>query len=147
MIALARRRTRKGFTLVEILVVVVVIAILAAVVLPKFINSGLRGRESALKSDLTLARNALEMFHNDCSAWPSSLADLAAATAPATGLDDSGNSYTIVAANWKGPYLASIPTDPVSSNAITYTKTSPNVGKVNSSAAGNDSAGNPYSGY
>lgn len=141
------RRIRKGFTLVEVLVVVVVIAILAAVVIPKFINSGLRGKESALRSNLKLLRNAVEMFHNDCDAWPATLADLTVTSAPATGLDDSGNSKAIIASRWKGPYLAAIENDPVSGAAFTYGTASPNVGKVTASASGNDSEGNAYSGY
>jgi general secretion pathway protein G len=142
-----REKQRKGFTLVEVLVVVVVIAILAAVVLPKFINSGLRGKESALRADLKLMRNAIEMFHNDTDAWPASLADLAVTSAPANGLDDDGNSKAIIATHWKGPYLASIENDPVSAAAFNYSTTSPTVGQVTSSASGNDSEGNPYSGY
>ena len=147
MVALARQRMKKGFTLVEVLVVVVVIAILAAVVLPKFVNSGLRSKESALRSDLKLSRNAVEMFHNDCDAWPNSLADLAVTTAPANGVDDSGNSKAIIAANWKGPYVAAVEVDPVSGNALTYSKTAGSVGKVTASATGNDSSGVAYSTY
>jgi type II secretion system protein G len=147
VVALARQRMKRGFTLVEVLVVVVVIAILAAVVLPKFVNSGLRSKESALKSDLKLCRNAVEMFHNDCDAWPASLADLAATSAPANGVDDSGNSKAIIASNWKGPYLAAVENDPVSGSALTYSKTSGSVGKVSASATGNDSAGTAYSSY
>lgn len=143
----AIRRFRNGFTLVEVLVVVVVIAILAAVVLPKFVNSGLRGKESALKSNLKLMRNAIEMFHNDCDAWPAALSDLAATSAPANGLDDSGNSKAIIASRWKGPYVAAIDNDPVSGAAFTFTTTSPNVGKVASSASGNDTEGTAYSSY
>ncbi|GMV35831.1 MAG: hypothetical protein AMXMBFR61_03390 [Fimbriimonadales bacterium] len=144
---MAWKRIKSGFTLVEVLVVVVVIAILAAVVLPKFVNSGLRGKEAALRAELKLMRNAIEMFHNDTGAWPASLSALTATTAPATGLDDSGTSKSIVASQWKGPYLATINNDPVSGSAYNYGTTSPNVGKVTSSASGNDSEGNPYSGY
>jgi general secretion pathway protein G len=147
VLAMVLKRFRSGFTLVEVLVVVVVIAILAAVVLPKFVNSGLRGREAALRAELKLMRNAVEMFKNDTGAWPASLSALTATSAPATGLDDSGTSKSIVASHWKGPYLATINNDPVSGAAYNYGTTSPDVGKISSSATGNDSEGNPYSGY
>ena len=51
-------RRRNGFTLVELLVVIVVLAVLAAIVLPKFMDSSTRSKESSLKSDLKLMRNA-----------------------------------------------------------------------------------------
>ncbi len=51
-----KRDKKCGFTLVELLVVIVVLAVLAAIVLPKFMNSSTRSRESALKSDLKLLR-------------------------------------------------------------------------------------------
>ena len=73
----ARRRNKLGFTLVELLVVIVVLAVLAAIVLPKFMNSSVRSKESALKSDLKLMRNAVSLFQADTGKYPSTLADLA----------------------------------------------------------------------
>ena len=137
---------RRGFTLVELLIVIIIIAVLAAVVIPKFINSGARSREAALRADLQLYRNAIELFKNDTGAFPATLSALAATTAPATGLDSAGASKAIINTDWKGPYVDAIQNDPVSSAAFTYSVTAP-VGKVTSSASGNDSAGNPYSGY
>ncbi len=142
-----RKRGRKGFTLVELLVVIVVLAVLAAIVLPKFMNSGTRGKESALKSDLKLLRNAVSMFHTDTGAYPSSLSDLAATTAPANGLDSTGTSASITATDWHGPYLEDIPNDPISGSALNYSTTSGSVGKVTSSASGNALDGTAYSGW
>src|SRR5438128_2208020 len=129
----------RAFTLVELLIVIIIIAVLAAIAIPKFANSGSRSKEASLKSDLKLYRNALELYHNDCSAWPTTLADLAVASAPANGLDDTGGTKAIVAADWKGPYVQSIENDPVSGNALTYTVTGASTGKLASSATGNDS--------
>jgi len=138
---------RKGFTLVELLVVVVVLAVLAAIVLPKFMNASTRSRESALRSDLKLMRNAVSLFQTDTSYYPASLADLAATSAPANGLDSAGNTQAITAADWHGPYLESIPNDPVSGSAFTYGVLSPNVGTVTSSATGNGLDGTAYSSW
>lgn len=139
------RRRRHGFTLVELLVVIVVLAVLAAIVLPKFMNSSKRSKESALRSDLKLLRNAVGLFQADTTVYPLTLADLAATSAPAKGLDSSGNQVNITAADWHGPYLQEIPKDPVSGNDFTYGTTSPNVGKVSSSATGNGLDSSAYS--
>ena len=126
-----RKRNKQGFTLVELLVVIVVLAVLAAIVLPKFMNSSARSKESALKSDLKLVRNALSLFQTDTGKYPDSLADLAE-TVKENVKDASG--ATIVAADWHGPYIDSVITDPISGTALTYVKTT---GKVTSSATGN----------
>lgn len=141
------RRGRLGFTLVELLVVIVVLAVLAAIVLPKFMNSSKRSRESALKSDLKLMRNAVGLFMTDTGLYPKALADLASTSAPAKGLDSAGNEASIAAGDWHGPYLQETPKDPVSGSDFTYGTTSPNVGKVTSSATGNGLDGTAYSGW
>jgi len=127
---------RRGFTLVELLVVIVVLAVLAAIILPKFIGAGTRSKEAALKSDLKLLRNAISLFQTDTAYYPLTLADLAATAAPAKGLDSSGTQQNITAADWHGPYIEAEATDPINGAAFSYTKTSPNVGKVASTAAG-----------
>lgn len=135
----------RGFTLVELLIVIVILAVLAAIAIPRFMDSGLRSKEASLRGNLKLCRNAIELFHNDTSAWPSSMADLTVTTAPASGKDSAGAAKSIAAADYKGPYLQSVPTDPVSGAAITYSTTSPTVGKVSSSASGNGLDGTAYS--
>lgn len=140
-------RRRRGFTLVELLVVIVVLAVLAAIVLPKFMNSSQRSKESALKSDLKLLRNAVNLFFTDTGAYPKTLSDLTATSAPAKGMDSAGADKTITASDWHGPYLDAVPNDPVSGSAFTYGATSPNVGKVTSSASGNALDNTAYSGW
>src|SRR4051812_38591567 len=145
MRTLSLRDRRRGFTLMELLIVIIVIAVLAAIALPRFINSGLRSKEASLKSDLKIYRNAVQLFLNDTGAYPATLAALAAAAAPATGLDSAGASKAIVATDWKGPYIDAIMTDPVGGAAFTYSVTSGTVGKVTSSTAGNGTDGTAYS--
>ena len=136
---------KRAFTLVELLIVIVILAVLAAIAIPRFMDSGTRSKEAALKSNLKLCRNAIELFHNDTSAWPNTLADLAVAVAPATGRDNAGAARVIAATDFKGPYLQSIPLDAISKVSHTYSVVAPNVGKVTSSAAGNGLDGTAYS--
>ncbi|MHB8635907.1 MAG: prepilin-type N-terminal cleavage/methylation domain-containing protein [Fimbriimonadaceae bacterium] len=141
------RINRPGFTLVELLIVIIIIAVLAAIAIPKFVNSSERSKEASLHADLKLVRDAIELFHNDTGGYPAVLTDLSATAAPSSGKDSTGAAYAIVATNWKGPYLATVPNDPVSETGLTYSVSSPTVGQVNSSATGNDSAGIAFSTY
>lgn len=125
---------RKGFTLVELLIVIIIIAVLAAIAIPKFANSSQRSKEAALKADLRMYRNAVDLFRTDTGAYPATLEDLAATAAPASGKDAAGAVKAITASDWKGPYLQAVELDPLSGAAFTYSTTSPTVGDVRSSA-------------
>jgi type II secretion system protein G len=57
-----RTRNRKGFTLVEILIVVVILGILAAIVIPQFTNASEDAKDSAAKSQLQTIRNQIELY-------------------------------------------------------------------------------------
>lgn len=138
MNTLALRPTRRGFTLVELLVVIIVIAVLAAIAIPKFASSSQRSKESSLRANLKVVRNAVEMFKNDTGFYPAALSDLTATSAPANGKDASGATKAITASDWKGPYLQALENDPISGSAFNYSTTAPDVGKVTSSA------GSPY---
>ena len=147
MLSKGRIQRRSAFTLVELLIVIVILAVLAAIAIPRFMNSGQRSKEASLKSDMKLIRNAVQVFQTDTGAYPASLDALVLTTAPAAGVDTAGAAKTINAPDWKGPYMQSVPADPVSGSTLTYSTTAGTVGKVSSSASGNDSDGNPYSGY
>jgi general secretion pathway protein G len=136
---------KRGFTLVELLIVIVILAVLAAIAIPRFMDSGTRSKEASLHGDLKLLRNSIELFHNDTGAWPAALADLAGTTAPVSGKDNTGTTKTINAPDFKGPYLQSLPTDPVNGGAaFSYSVTAGSVGKVSSAAAGNGLDGTAY---
>lgn len=134
----------KAFTLVELLIVIIIIAVLAAIAIPKFSNSSVKSKESALKAELSLLRNAIELFKNDCGSYPAAVADLAATSAPASGYDSAGTSRAITPGDFKGPYVSKISTCPVSGSAFTYTVTSPNVGKVNTPSTTTSTEGTAY---
>lgn len=110
----------------ELLIVIIVIAVLAAIALPKFINSGTRSKEAALITDLKLLRTAYQRFSNDCGAVPATLFDLAATTAPGMGKDPleaaRGNDVDkrISASDWHGPYIEAVPPDPITGSDFMY---------------------------
>ncbi|MFN3699747.1 MAG: type II secretion system protein, partial [Dictyoglomus sp.] len=70
-------RREKGFTLIELMVVIVIIAILAAVALPNFMGATERARESAVRSAIKTIQTALEMYATDNQGYyPSNITDL-----------------------------------------------------------------------
>lgn len=65
-----RYQLKFGFTLVELLVVITIIGVLAAVGLASFRTSQIKGRDAARKSDLKEIKNALEFYFNDNGKYP-----------------------------------------------------------------------------
>ena len=102
-------RTRKtGFTLVEILIVVIILGILAAIVIPQFTNASQDARESALLSQLQTLRSQIELYklqHKD------KLPDLVTSWDPMTTKTNIDGGA--VAPLDFGPYMQSAPTNPV----------------------------------
>jgi general secretion pathway protein G len=104
-------KAKSGFTLVEILIVVVILGILAAIVIPQFTEASTEARASTLVSDLQTMRSQLELYkiqHRD------TLPALATFTAQMTTYSDiDGNTNAAKTAVFKfGPYLQKIPTNP-----------------------------------
>jgi general secretion pathway protein G len=66
----------EGFTLLELLVVMTIIGILAAVAIPALRDSPQRAREAALKEDLFTMRSTIDQFHGDKGYYPPDLATL-----------------------------------------------------------------------
>ena len=62
MNAIRRTRNVKGFTLVEILIVVIILGILAAIVIPQFTNASEDARKSNMKSQLQTLRSQIELY-------------------------------------------------------------------------------------
>ena len=94
----ATRRNRRGFTLVEMLLVITIIGILAALVIPKMMGRSEQARQAAVRADIASVKTALDAFEVDSGFYPKSLGDL---------LDKPRDSK-----NWRGPYLDKIPQDP-----------------------------------
>jgi general secretion pathway protein G len=85
-----RRKARAGFTLIEILVVVVILAVLAAVVVPNVIRRISDARVSAAISDIKSFETNIDLYHLDTQKFPPTLQSLI------TKEDVKG---------WNGPYI------------------------------------------
>jgi general secretion pathway protein G len=102
-----RTKSRKGFTLVEILIVVIILGILAAIVIPQFTNASQDARRSALASTVQSVRSQVELYklqHGD------TLPDLVTSWAPFTNTTTYGGTTF-------GPYMQSAPENQLQSNS------------------------------
>ena len=121
-----------------------VLGILAAIVLPKFVGASTRNREIELSGDLKMLRNAVHAYHSDTGLYPTRLSDLAAKVSPGSGFNADGVPKPLKTSNWRGPYLDSIPSDPISGEPFLYSATRPTVGRISSSSASRSIDGIPY---
>jgi general secretion pathway protein G len=71
-----RLQTARGFTMVELMVVISIIVILAAMGMAQYSNSVIHAREAVLKEDLFRMRDAIDQYYADKMKYPSSLEDL-----------------------------------------------------------------------
>jgi general secretion pathway protein G len=99
------RRSQSGFTLIEIMVVVVILGILAALVVPQVMNRPDQAKVTVAKGDIKAIGAALDMYKLDNFAYPSTQQGLEALVSR-----PSGNPP---AKNWnKDGYLKKLPVDP-----------------------------------
>jgi general secretion pathway protein G len=139
MLRAFRRRCRKaghqqdGFTLVELMVVMLIMSILLAIAVPSFISAIKTAREAALRQDLHTMRDAIEQYTEDKQAAPQSLDDLVQAG-----------------------YLKSLPIDPMTHRNDTWVpdqsdtltsvdQSQPGIDNVHSGSDQVGSDGQPYS--
>lgn len=114
----ARRRSaaEKGFTLIELIIVMTIIALLASIAIPGYLHNVRRAREAALREDLSTMRQAIDSYTVDKEKAPQSLDELVQAG-----------------------YLKSIPVDPVTGRTDTWiTSQSDTLSDVNQTQGGID---------
>jgi general secretion pathway protein G len=99
------RRNQRGFTLIEIMVVVVIMGIMAALVVPKLMGRADDARITAAKQDISTIIQALKLYKLDNQHYPNTEQGLQALVSKPTGGP--------AANNWKtGGYLDKLPKDP-----------------------------------
>jgi general secretion pathway protein G len=127
-----RRKTR-GFTIIELMVVISIILILVSIAVPIYSQSILRAKEAVLRQDLFSMRSVIDQYTMDKGKAPQSLDDLVQAG-----------------------YLKEIPTDPMTDSRDTWQVTQedvllsvdqnePGISDVHSGATGTGTDGRPYS--
>ena len=130
-----RLRGEAGFTLIELMIVMLIVAILSAIAIPAYLSSVKAAKEAVLKEDLHVLRGAIDAYTADKEKAPQSLDDLV----------QSG-------------YLKSIPTDPMTHSSTTWVtatddtlsnidQSEPGVNDVHSGSDQTGSDGQPYSGW
>ena len=87
----------KGFTLVELMVVLTIIALLISIVVPSYVHRTQRAEETVLRENLALMRDALDKHYADAGKYPNTLDELVAKR-----------------------YLRAIPNDPLTRSAATW---------------------------
>jgi general secretion pathway protein G len=129
----SRLQLADGFTLVELMVVMLIIAILAGIAIPAYVSSIRAAREAVLREDLHVLRDAIDSYTNDKDKAPQSLDDLVS-----------------------GGYLKALPSDPFTHVNTTWVptmddsmrnldQTDPGITDVHSGSDQEGSDGQPYS--
>jgi general secretion pathway protein G len=98
-----KRRVQAGFTLIELMVVLVIIGVLAALIVPNVLDRADDARATAAKTDVNNLMQALKLYRLDNQRYPSAEQGLSALVAKPTAPPTPPN--------WK-PYLEKLPNDP-----------------------------------
>ncbi len=95
------KATKKAFTLIEMLIVIVIIGILAAALVPRLISVQGRARDTKRKADFSQIGTALAIYKTDYSTFPAT----------------SGSAFTVLAPLLSG-YLTTTPNDPLETSTV-----------------------------
>lgn len=83
----SRQRCLRGFTLIEILIVIAIIAILALAIIPNYVGFDVDARAVTTKSNLSVVRNRISLYRAKEGAYPQSLGDFLAKTYSDAGIE------------------------------------------------------------
>lgn len=104
-------KKNSGFTIVELLIVIVVIAILASITIVAYNGIQSRARDSVRSSDIEQVKKAVELYYVDNGSYPS------------VGTDNTGYNLPTLATALVPKYMAVLPTDPLGgSNYYQYVR-------------------------
>lgn len=104
----SRRYPANGFTLLELLVVIVIIGLLAGLVAPRYFGQVSKSNTQVARAQLDLLQKALDQYRLDVGSYPPTELGLTALNTKPQGLD-----------KWAGPYLAKeVPLDPWGGNYL-----------------------------
>lgn len=127
-----RFRNRRGFTLVEIILVIIIIGILAAIIVPKFVGQSDKAKIAATKANINSLRSAVRLFQSDNDGTPpAALSNLVTTYMRAIPQEAVTPSNSVASSN-------------DGSGGWVYTAAS---GEVAVNLAGNDSNGDAYADY
>ena len=96
------RRKGQGFSLLELMIVVVILGILAATIIPKFMGTTSEAKVGAAKSDVAELESALERFYIHMDRHPTTEEGLKVLVEPPAGEESK----------WRGPYIKVLRVDP-----------------------------------
>ena len=90
-------KKQRGFTLIEIIIVVIIMSLLAALIVPRLFKKVEKSKLQIAKTQIVLLENAIKMFKLDTGRYPTSEEGLSAL------LENPGRAH-----NWDGPYLLDV---------------------------------------
>ena len=124
----ARIASARGFTLIELIVVLAILALLLTIAIPRYFAHVQHAKEATLKQDLNVMREAIDKFYGDKGRYPENLDELVSTR-----------------------YIRAVPPDPITDSASTWKVLPPvdpeakgAVYDVKSGAEGNGPDGKPY---
>lgn len=93
-------RAQRGFTLIELMVVMAIIAMLLSIAAPRYFNHLDRAREAALRETLVVVRDTIDKFHGDTGRYPVDLQELVSrhylARFPVDPLSETSDTWILV---------------------------------------------------